>query len=124
MQQQPTRLELLKQINREANHIITAMTYIKALCSTRLKVEQESLFLLLNSIDEIITKNNWITLDKAGELTSFMEYVLNIYQEPTQQEPTQQEQPQEVKNLKDVTPEELKQSLDVINQIIDMLSGK
>lgn len=124
MQQQPTRLELLKQINREANHIITAMTYIKALCSTRSKVEQESLFLLLNSVDERLTKNNWITLGKAGELTSFMEYVLNIYQEPTQQEPTQQEQPQEVKNLKDVTPEELKQSLDVINQIIDMLSGK
>lgn len=119
MQQQPTRLELLKQINREANHIITAMTYIKALCSTRSKVEQESLFLLLNSVDERITKNNWITLDNAGELTSFMEYVLSTYQEPTQQE-----QPQEVKNLRDVTPEELKQSLGVINQIIDMLSGK
>ena len=119
MQQQPTRLELLKQINREANHIITAMTYIKALCSTRSKVEQESLFLLLNSVDERLTKNNWITLGKAGELTSFMEYVLNIYQEPTQQE-----QPQQEPNLKDVTPEELKQSLDVINQIIDMLSGK
>ena len=115
MQQQPTRLELLKQINREANHIITAMTYIKALCSTRSKVEQESLFLLLNSVDERITKNNWVTLDNAGELTSLMEYVLRTYQEPTQQE-----QPQEV-NLRDVTPEELKQSLGVI---IDMLSGK
>ena len=115
MQQQPTRLELLKQINREANHIITAMTYIKALCSTRSKVEQESLILLLNSIDERLTKNNWITLENAGELTSFMEYVLSTYQEPTQQE-----QPQKV-NLRDVTPEELKQSLGVI---IDMLSGK
>ena len=113
--QQPTRLELLKQINREANHIITAMTYIKALCSTRSKVEQESLILLLNSIDERLTKNNWITLENAGELTSFMEYVLSTYQEPTQQE-----QPQKV-NLRDVTPEELKQSLGVI---IDMLSGK
>lgn len=118
MQQQPTRLELLKQINREANHIITAMTYIKALCSTRSKVEQESLILLLNSVDERITKNNWITLENAGELTSLMEYVIRTYQDQ------QEEQPQQEPNLRDVTPEELKQSLGVINQIIDMLSGK
>ena len=112
------RLEVLKQLNREADRIMTLMQYIKAYCKAGDSVDAR--FILEHLIarsDAVVQANTMITLNLAGNTKEFIEYVMTNYDRintsETKTEPITEEQ-----------KEDLSKAFDAIESILRLLGGK
>ena len=109
------RLEVLKQLNREADRIITLMQYVKGYCKAGDSVDARFILEhLIARADAVVQANTMLTLDLAGNTKEFIEYVMTNYNRlGDKAEPTTQEQ-----------KEDLSKSLGAIDSILKLLGGK
>ena len=121
-----TRLDILRQLNLEADRVIELMSAVKLYCKADTKLKKT--FYIENAIPDaskLVAKNLWLTLEEPTSVAQLITFLLENYdrldvkQTETDENKVNNSSPEESTNST-LTPTDL----GVIGEILKLLGGK